>query len=172
MRPFRLSLLGYDDSEADAVTPQHVDLGRVHLVGVGAVGSALVYALAHLPALAGQLHPIDNDRVDGTNLQRYVLMRRGDVGEPKPDVAARALRPRGLTLLPYLGSFAEFAEQHGRDLDLLVTPVDSEAGRRQLAAELPRAVLNAATGETTVTLSRHGFADGGACLRCLYLAER
>jgi len=29
-------------------------------------------------------------------------------------------------------------------------------------------VLNAATGHTKVTLSRHGFADGKACLGCLY----
>jgi hypothetical protein len=65
-----------------------------------------------------------------------------------------------------------FAERRGYAADLLVTPVDSEAGRRQLAKCLPRSVLNAATGHSTVTISRHGFADGKACLQCLYLQPR
>ena len=30
-------------------------------------------------------------------------------------------------------------------------------------------VLDAATGHTTVTISRHLFNDGKACLQCLYL---
>src|SRR5207245_7880497 len=50
-------------------------------------------------------------------------------------------------------------------------PVDSELGRRKLATGLPRAVLNAATGGTSVTVSRHRFADGKACLHCLYLPQ-
>jgi hypothetical protein len=68
--------------------------------------------------------------------------------------------------------FKEFADDHGHHVDLLITPVDSEAGRRHLATCLPRSVLNAATGQSTVTVSRHGFADGRACLHCLYLQPR
>src|SRR5206468_4212153 len=56
-------------------------------------------------------------------------------------------------------------------VDLLLTPVDSEAGRRKLATSLPKEVLNVATGSTTVTISRHGFANGKACLNCLYLPQ-
>ena len=46
------------------------DLGTTHLVGIGAVGSAAIYALSTLPQLAGTLHLIDNDKVDDSNLQR------------------------------------------------------------------------------------------------------
>ena len=48
-------------------------------MGVGAVGSALVYTLAHFDEIGGSLHLIDNDQVDISNLNRYVLMRRGDI---------------------------------------------------------------------------------------------
>jgi hypothetical protein len=69
-------------------------------------------------------------------------------------------------------TFARFRESHKQPIDLLLTPVDSEAGRCKLAAELPRMVLNAATGHTTVTISRHHFDDGKACLQCLYLPRK
>ena len=40
----------------------------------------------------------------------------------------------------------------------------------RIRVAVPR-IINAATGGTTVTLSTHGFADGKACLHCLYLSE-
>lgn len=129
------------------------------------------YALGHLPSLNGELHLIDNDAIDDTNLNRYILMRRSDVGHAKPDVAAAALSGTGLTPLPFPQSFEQFAATHPEPIDLLLTPIDSEAGRRRLVSYLPREVLNAATGNSTVTLSRHGFGDGKACLSCLYLPQ-
>lgn len=171
IKPFRMSLLTFDETDAYVALPRSVDFGESHLVGVGAVGSAFVYALSHLRGCRGRLHLIDNDLVDETNLQRYVLMRKEDVTRHKPDVAAEALRQTGIDPVAHPLSFKEYQSRHGYDVDLLITPVDSEAGRRGLARCLPRAVLNAATGGTTVTVSRHGFADGKACLHCLYLPQ-
>jgi hypothetical protein len=170
--PFRLSLLDYDSRGTNLALPEEIDLGEVHLVGVGAVGSAAVYSLGHLPRLRGTLYPIDNDHVDERNLNRYVLMRRCDVGRMKADVARDALAHTGLAVLPKAATFEAFRKEWLGPIDLLLTPVDSEAGRRKLASHLPRSVLNAATGNSTVTVSRHGFADGKACLSCLYLPRQ
>jgi hypothetical protein len=172
MRPFQLSLLDFSHSPTNAETPTRILLPDSHLVGVGAVGSALIYALGHLLELDGSMQLIDNDLVGVTNLQRYVLMRKKNVGEKKTDIAAEVLRRRGLRANSYPVSFKEYTDKYGHRLNLLITPVDSEAGRRYLATCLPRFVLNAATGQSTVTLSRHGFADGRACLHCLYLQPR
>jgi hypothetical protein len=172
MKPFRLSLLDYGCGSTNAATPQHVDIREAHLVGVGAIGSAFVYSLGHIPTVGGKMHLIDNDRASASNLQRYALMRDRDVGGFKTDVAAEILRPRGLQAISYPVSFKDYVAAHTYDVDLLISPVDSEAARRYLASCLPRSVLNAATGQSTVTLSRHGFADGGACLNCLYLQPR
>ena len=105
-------------------------------------------------------------------LQRYVLMRRTDVDLSKPDVAVEALSTTGIAAMPHCQAFAAFAKKTVDPVvDLLLTPVDSEEGRRHLAKHLPRSVLNAATGNSTVTVSRHGSVDGRACLHCLYLPE-
>jgi ThiF family len=171
IEPFGLSLLTYDFSYTNAPLAGAIDFGESHLVGVGAVGSAFVYALGHLKSGSGLLHLIDNDKVDEPNLERYVLMRTKDVGRSKTDVADEALGAGGLKGVSHPISFAEFQDRHGYKANLLLTPVDSEAGRRKLATCLPRFVLNAATGSTNATVSRHGFADGKACLHCLYLPD-
>lgn len=171
IEPFRLSLLDYADSTANAPLPAHLDIGTVHLVGIGAVGSAVIYTLAQLERLSGDLHAIDNDEVDERNLNRYVLMRDVDIGQAKVHVARDALAATGLTVHAHFGTFEQYRKSSSDPLELLLTPVDSEAGRRRLASFLAKEVLNAATGGSTVTVSHHGFADGRACLNCLYLAE-
>lgn len=170
MQPFTFSGLTYGETHISVSSNRRLLLPDSHLVGVGAVGSALIYALGHIHA-KGTLHAIDDDFVDRTNLQRYILMRSTDVKAAKADVARECLTGSGIDVKSFAGSFQQFAEEHGDQIDLLITPVDSEVGRRELAAYLPRRVLNAATGHTKVTLSSHGFGDGKACLRCLYLPE-
>ena len=172
MEPFTFSLLDLLPSGLGDHSPAPLSFPEAHLVGVGAVGSAAVYALAHLDDIHGTLHLIDNEKVDDTsNLNRYALVRQRDVGHWKVDVAASALHSTGIRVDPYRGAFASYCREQGTDVELLLTPVDSEEGRRRLAMTLPRRVINAATGGTTVTISTHGFADGKACLHCLYLPE-
>ncbi len=63
---------------------------RVCVVGAGGLGCpALIYLAA---AGVGHITIIDNDVVEVSNLQRQVLHRTVDVGTPKVDSAARALR--------------------------------------------------------------------------------
>ena len=168
MAPFKFSLLDLLPFGADRGMPEVVTIPDTHLVGVGAVGSAAVFALAYLGDVRGVLHLIDNDSVDETNLNRYVLMRRRDVGRPKVDVARDALGRTTVRSVPFVGAFARYLDEHDVAVNLLLSPVDSAEVRRELASELPRRVINAATGRTTVTLSTHGFGDGKACLHCLY----
>ena len=168
MVPFTFSLLDLLPSGEDADTPQSVTLPESHLVGVGAVGSAAIYALAHVDECRGILHLIDNEKVDESNLNRYVLMRRRDRECWKVDVACEALGRTAIRTVPYRDAFARYITEYGADVELLLSPVDSEEGRRGLAKTLPHRVINAATGGTTVTVSTHGFNDGKACLHCLY----
>jgi len=145
-----------------------VDLGVVHIVGIGAIGSATVYGLAHLPC-KGAIVPIDHDIVDTSNLQRYALMRRTDVLSPKVDVAARALVGSTISVRPFEGSYDQYKKEHPDvRVERLVTVVDSPAGRRHLAESLPGRIVNASTSDRVITVSRHAFGDGRACLYCLY----
>ena len=169
MAPFSFSLLDLLPHGPSDHIAAPISLPEAHLVGVGAVGSATVYALAHLRDVRGTLNLVDNETVDDSNCQRYVLTRRRDLHERKVDVASEALRDSGIDVNSYPGVFARYVEDHpDARVNLLLSPVDSEEGRRALARMLPRRIINAATGGTTVTLSTHGFADGKACLHCLY----
>ena len=169
MSPYCFSMLEQLKSNYQDDIPKPISLPETHLVGIGAVGSAAVYTLAHHPHIKGILHLIDNERVDESNLNRYVLMRKRDFANWKADVAATALQSTSIQTEPYRNDLANFTDEHGSDFDLLLSPVDSKEGRRGLARVLPRRVINAATGGTTVTISTHGFADGKACLHCLYM---
>jgi adenylyltransferase/sulfurtransferase len=61
---------------------------RVVVVGAGGLGSPVILGLA--AAGVGELVIIDDDVVDGSNLQRQVLHRIDDVGNRKVDSAVRA----------------------------------------------------------------------------------
>ncbi|MGN7248469.1 ThiF family adenylyltransferase [Janibacter anophelis] len=67
---------------------------RIAVIGAGGLGSpSLLYLAA---AGVGQLTVIDDDVVDGTNLQRQVIHSADDIGRPKVDSAVervRALNP-------------------------------------------------------------------------------
>jgi adenylyltransferase/sulfurtransferase len=66
--------------------------GRALIVGVGGLGSPAAMYLA--AAGVGTIGLVEFDVVDRTNLQRQVLFTDPDVGRPKVEVAAAALRAR------------------------------------------------------------------------------
>lgn len=69
----------------------HLQQGRVLIIGMGGLGCPAAQYLAS--AGVGHLTLVDHDTVDATNLQRQILYRATDVGQPKAQVAGRALQP-------------------------------------------------------------------------------
>src|SRR5499426_2338822 len=63
---------------------------RVLVIGAGGLGAPVLLYLA--AAGVGTLGVIDDDRVSLSNLQRQVIHRTEDVGRPKVESAARAIR--------------------------------------------------------------------------------
>ena len=76
------------------------NVGRVTLVGAGAIGQAAVLTLRSADARGG-MRIVDPEAVELSNLQRYVLTRDGDVGGPKVALAARFLEGTGLAVSRY-----------------------------------------------------------------------
>lgn len=147
-----------------------VDVGETHLVGLGAVGNGAVWALARLPGMTGDLHLVDHEDADLSNLQRYVMTGQDGVDQPKVEIAAEALARTSLRVVPHRLPWDGYVQQRGDwRLDRVVVALDTAKDRLAVQGTLPRRILNAWTGPDDLGVSRHGFADGKACLACLYL---
>jgi len=150
-----------------------VDLGNTPIVGLGAIGNGLVWALARTPGLTGAPHLVDHEQIDLTNLQRYVLATQADVGRVKVEVSRGALvagGSPGLAPVPFVARWDDYLAGRGHPaMARVVTALDTAADRIAVQASLPGRILNAWTQTGDLGVSRHGFLGEEACLACLYL---
>lgn len=137
------------------------------LVGIGAVGNSASWALSRTP-LSGQVHLVDPELVERSNLQRYVLCTRNDEGRAKVDVVGKEYRGPLQGLL-HRGTWASFLEDNGYSWERVLVALDSAHDRRAVQASLPRWVANAWTQMGDLGVSSHSFLGNDACLACLYL---
>jgi enoyl-CoA hydratase/carnithine racemase len=173
------SLIDLGPHGVHALELAEIDIGESFLVGVGAVGNAAVWALARTPGLHGQLHLIDGERLDISNVQRYVLTDEADEDREKVEVAAeewvRAADERGeprnrLAVTPHPSHWAEFVQRRGDyQFERVLLALDSAEDRIAVQASLPRWVVNAWTQPENLGVSRHEFIGSGPCVACLYL---
>ena len=107
------------------------NLGRVMLVGCGAVGSAIAW-LTSLTALNARWTVVDRDVVDMTNLNRSPLFRVDEVGVDKCEVVASLLRRVGAEATSVSKWFQEAlaADQLFHERPDLVMPAANDRGVR------------------------------------------
>lgn len=144
---------------------------RVLVVGAGGLGApALLYLAA---AGVGALTVIDDDEVEVSNLQRQIIHRDADLGVPKVESAARAVRdlnpdvtvrvvPQRLDAQSALPLFA--------DHDVVIDATDNFATRYlvndacvMLGLPLVWASIHRFDGQATVW-----WAGEGPCYRCVF----
>jgi molybdopterin/thiamine biosynthesis adenylyltransferase len=172
-----LSLLTYRvaaNAEADGVGwPTAVSLGNAHLVGLGAVGMAALAAVRMFRGLSGHLTLIDNQRVDLSNLQRYLLAFDADATSKlhKVDVAHREMKRTGLVISGKASTWerylADLRNQQWR-FERVVTALDSAFARQLVQASLPREILNGGITRSVLDVGRYGFDGVRECLNCAY----
>lgn len=144
---------------------------RVLIVGAGGLGAPVCLYLA--AAGIGRITLADDDAVSLSNLQRQVIFRTGQQGQPKAEAAAgamAALNPH-VTVTPLLrritGDDTALIAEH----DLVIDGSDSFASRRDVnracvAAGVPLMAGAIAQWEGQVTL--YDPKRGGPCLHCLF----
>jgi len=149
---------------------------RVTIAGVGGTGGTAAMALA--ASGVGQLHCVDDDVVELSNLNRQVVYTEDDIGVAKVDAAVRRLRRlnRDIEVTGEQRRLRGVDDLHelARDCDLLLMAADSPMELRIWAN---RACL--ATGTPWVSSGYHGplitvaaYVPGqGACYECLQTAQ-
>jgi molybdopterin/thiamine biosynthesis adenylyltransferase len=148
---------------------------RVLLVGLGGLGcpAALILARAGVAVLG----LCDDDFVERSNLHRQILFTDGDVGTPKLDAAARALRAMaGARLAPpkirlhAARLLPDNALSIVREYDLVLEGADNFA-TKFLAADacaLARVPVVHASAVRWIGTALAVGAGGGPCYRCLF----
>lgn len=145
---------------------------RVLVIGAGGLGSpALLYLAA---AGVGTIGVIDDDVVDGSNLQRQVIHTDARIGMPKvfsAQAAMEALNPF-VAVRPYRRRLeAALASALFADYDLILDGTDNFdtrylVNRAAVAAQKP--LIAAAITQWEGQISLYDPARGGPCFECVF----
>lgn len=145
----------------------------VHVFGVGAVSHGLFWLLNHWPAkISGKIQLVDPDNYDESNAQRYVGMRKEDIGKSKSKTMALRLRETHASL-DATGHTIDMNQYYSTKKDdckvsLAIAGLDSVEMRKQLALKLPKKIVNMWTWDLHLGSSRFGFEQDWPCLFCAY----
>jgi len=145
---------------------------KVLVIGAGGLGSpALLYLAA---AGVGTIGVIDDDSVDGSNLQRQIIHRDQDIDTPKvfsAQAAMQALNPF-VTVKPYHRRLtADLAAKLFAEYDLILDGSDNFDTRylaNRAAVATGKPLISGAITQWEGQISLYHPASGAPCFECLF----
>lgn len=152
---------------------EKLSAARVMIVGLGGLGSPVALYLA--AAGVGELHLVDGDTVDISNLQRQVLYKTNHRDKPKAQIAAQQLAAANpeirLHAHPHMADEA-WLHKSLPDVDLLLDCTDNLEIRHivnRVCREVKKPVVMAsARGFSGQLISFDFSASSSPCYACLF----
>jgi len=151
---FSFSSLDYSFNEKfeEVSIGEWLDLGKMAIVGIGAVNTAFVYGLVSMPSIEGEFAAVDPEKIEIPNLGTYPLTTIFDLGLPKIKVAKNALQQK-IKVHTYESKYENWPERTSYTTMLL--GVDNRETRLKVEAEKPELVLHGGLYGGGFTISRH-----------------
>ncbi|CAD8170016.1 unnamed protein product [Paramecium octaurelia] len=133
---------------------------KVLVIGAGGLGCEILKTLA----LSGikEIHVIDLDTIDLTNLNRQFLFRMKDVGKYKAEVAAEFIMKRIPTckVIPYTKKIQEFPISFYQEFPVIIAGLDNVEARRWINRVVIQMVQRD-ENDKVIDDTRHYLIDGG-----------
>lgn len=153
--------------------PADLDLGRILVVGAGALGGNMLAILGALEGLRGRVEVADDDPLELSNLNRLVVALLRHLRQFKAHIAAESLSGSSVEVVAHLKRFERLQAVGAADrlpletYDAVVSGVDQMASRAFIQSGWPRLLIDGGTGGFTWRVSTFPSASGGACAGCL-----
>lgn len=138
-----------------------MDTCKVLVIGAGGLGCELLKDLA----LMGfrDIHVIDMDTIELSNLNRQFLFRHKDIGQSKAECAAAFVNNRvpGCKVTPHFCKIQDYSEDFYKDFHIVVCGLDSIVARRWINGMLLSLLVYDETDGTVDQSSIVPMIDGG-----------
>lgn len=165
-RTFSLWSFGRDNQALQGPPLVATDVGKVLMVGAGAVATALVYWFCFLP-LSGQWDIVDHDEVQLDNTNRGLLFAAEDAGWENHLCRRKAnvLAPQLEHAQPHDCWFDEF-EMEGQRWDIILPLANERKVRGLLQTSRPPLMIHATTSPNWRTQLHRHRPGRDRCLAC------
>jgi len=170
---FNLSLLDYKvGNNLNNISIDNININETILVGAGAIGNGVIWALQKLENAKGELIIVDNEKVSLTNLQRYILSTQDHIDKDKTVVFGTKQDTKGVRFISEQKKWEVYiVSRQNWNIKTVLSCVDSAKDRITIQGTLSKYIFNAWTQQENLGVSRHIDFINSSCLGCLYYPE-